>query len=75
VGPRGNMLRGVDIERQFLISLVANQPDWQLLGIPHLEQLPGIRWKLQNLDRLQKTNAKKFVEQLDMLKQRLARAS
>jgi hypothetical protein len=69
------MLRGVDIERQFLISLVANQPDWQLLGIPHLEQLPGIRWKLQNLDRLQKTNAKKFVEQLDMLKQRLARAS
>ena len=69
------MLRGVDIERQFLISLVANQPDWQLLGIPQLEQLPGIRWKLQNLDRLQKTNAKKFVEQLDMLKQRLARAS
>ena len=69
------MLRGVDIERQFLISLVANQPDWQLLGIPHLEQLPGIRWKLQNLDRLQKANAKKFVEQLDMLKQRLAGTS
>jgi hypothetical protein len=54
-------------ERSFLLSLVANQPEWPLLGIAHLERLPAIRWKLHNLAHLQKTNAKKFAEQSDTL--------
>ena len=33
-------------ERRFLLSLVAAAPEWSLLGVPHLEQLPGLRWKL-----------------------------
>jgi predicted nucleotidyltransferase component of viral defense system len=59
-------------ERRFLRSLVTNRPEWQLLGLGHLEHLPGIRWKLHNLERLQKTNAKKFVEQSDTLARLLA---
>lgn len=54
-------------ERRFLLSLVANKPEWPLLGLAHLEHLPGIRWKLHNLERLQKTNARKFTEQSDTL--------
>jgi hypothetical protein len=54
-------------ERRFLLSLVAAEPEWSLLGVPHLEQLPGPRWKLQNLERLRKANARKFAEQLDTL--------
>ena len=54
-------------ERRFLLSLVANKPDWSLLGIAHLEFLPGIRWKVQNLERLQKANPEKFAEQSDSL--------
>ena len=54
-------------ERRFLLSLVAAEPEWSLLGVPHLEQLPGLRWKLQNLERLRKTNARKFAEQSDAL--------
>ena len=54
-------------ERRFLLSLVATEPEWSLLGIPHLERLPGIRWKLQNLELLKKTNARKFAEQSDTL--------
>jgi len=54
-------------ERRFLLSLVAAAPEWSLLGVPHLEQLPGMRWKLQNLERLRKTNARKFAEQSDAL--------
>lgn len=61
-----------DTERRFLLSLVGGQPDWPLLGIAHLEQLPGIRWKVDNLARLQKSNAKKFSEQADVLAARLA---
>lgn len=54
-------------ERKFLLSLIAAEPEWSLLGIPHLERLPGLQWKLQNLERLQKTNARKFAEQSDTL--------
>ncbi|MCP3475733.1 nucleotidyl transferase AbiEii/AbiGii toxin family protein [Bradyrhizobium sp. CCGUVB1N3] len=54
-------------ERRFLLSLVAAEPEWNLLGIPHLEQLPGVRWKLQNLERLRKANTQKFAEQSDVL--------
>jgi hypothetical protein len=54
-------------ERRFLLSLVAAEPERQLLGVAHLEHLPGPRWKLQNLERLRKTNARKFAEQSDAL--------
>jgi predicted nucleotidyltransferase component of viral defense system len=50
-------------EREFLLSLARNEPNWDLLGIEHLEQLPGIRWKLENLGRLAKVNPKKLKEQ------------
>jgi hypothetical protein len=50
-------------ERRFLLTLVANRPDWSLLKIPHAQDLPGVRWKLHNLGQLQKTNPKKFAEQ------------
>ena len=59
-------------ERHFLLSLVAGAPEWPLLGVAHLEHLPGIRWKLHNLAELQKTNAKKFAEQVDTLAHRLS---
>ncbi|SCX44833.1 DUF932 domain-containing protein [Nitrosospira sp. Nsp1] len=51
---------------------VAGAPDWSLLGIEHLEHLPGIRWKLHNLSQLQRTNVKKFTEQADALFAKLA---
>ncbi|MBI3916432.1 MAG: nucleotidyl transferase AbiEii/AbiGii toxin family protein [Betaproteobacteria bacterium] len=54
-------------ERAFLQSLAHNEPNWGLLGIEHLEQLPGIRWKLANIDRLARANPKKFKAQAEEL--------
>jgi predicted nucleotidyltransferase component of viral defense system len=59
-------------ERRFLLTLVANQPDWSLLNVPHVHELPGVRWKLQNLGQLQRTNPKKFAGQADALARLLA---
>jgi predicted nucleotidyltransferase component of viral defense system len=56
-----------DGERRFLLSLVRAEPEWSLLGVTHLEHLPGVRWKLQNLLQLQKADARKFSEQVDAL--------
>ena len=64
--------KGLDSdERGFLMSLVEGRPQWALLGIAHLEHLPGIRWKLHNLEQLQKKSPKNFAAQLQTLAQRL----
>jgi predicted nucleotidyltransferase component of viral defense system len=61
-----------DSERRFLVSLASGTPEWSLLGIAHLEHLPGIRWKLHNLAQLRKTDAKRFAEQANVLAVKLA---
>jgi hypothetical protein len=58
-------------ERKFLISFVRNLPDWGLLGIPHLAELPGIRWKQHNLGQLAKLSPKKFVAQTEAIERLL----
>jgi Nucleotidyl transferase AbiEii toxin, Type IV TA system len=50
-------------ERQFLLSLAAAEPEWTLLGFPNLGEMPGPRWKLQNLQTLAKKNPTKFRSQ------------
>jgi predicted nucleotidyltransferase component of viral defense system len=57
-------------EQRFLISLVTNAPDWTLLDIAHLKDMPAIRWKLANLERLQRDNKTKFAEQSAALQDR-----
>ena len=43
-------------EREFLRTLVHTEPDWSLLRIAHLEYLPAIRWRLENLRQLARSN-------------------
>lgn len=59
-------------ERDFLLALVAAKPDWSLLGIAHLAELPGLRWKLLNLEKLQRESPKQFEQQYARLADRLA---
>lgn len=58
-------------ERQFLRTLARAEPDWSLLKIPHLELLPAVRWKLQNLEKLARTNPAKLRAMSDALDERL----
>ena len=58
-------------EREFLLSLARNAPNWGLLDIEHLEQLPGIRWKLRNIEQLARANPKKLKAQAQDLERLL----
>lgn len=58
-------------ERGFLRTLVRADPDWSLLGIPHLEELPAIRWRLQNLQELARTKPARFRALTDALDAKL----
>jgi len=50
--------------RNFLLSLVQNQPRWECMPVPHLQELPAIRWKLQNLAKLKGAKRAEQVERL-----------
>jgi hypothetical protein len=58
-------------EREFLRTLVRAEPDWSLLDVPHLEQLPAIRWRLQNLQLLGRNNPSRLRALSDALDERL----
>lgn len=53
-------------ERMFLIQLKSGNPDWSLLPINGIDNLPGIQWKLQNINKIPEEKKK---EQLNKLKQ------
>lgn len=41
-----------DDHRRFLIGFERGEPDWALLGLENVADLPAIRWRQQNLDKL-----------------------
>jgi predicted nucleotidyltransferase component of viral defense system len=59
-------------QRQFLISVAMVEPEWHLVGFPHLQELPALKWKLQNLQKLAKSNPTKLRQQADDLRSRLS---
>ena len=52
-------------ERMFLVHLKSGMPNWSLLPIDNIEHLPGVQWKLQNINKIPDD---KKNEQLNKLK-------
>jgi predicted nucleotidyltransferase component of viral defense system len=61
--------------KDFLISLVKLEPDWSLMPYAHLEEMPAIRWKMENLLKLKKKDISRFAEQETLLIQSFERYS
>lgn len=43
-----------DSEREFLLSLKSGAPQFDLLSFENLDQLPALRWKIMNIQRMDK---------------------
>lgn len=59
---RGQLIQQINrdltaAERELLLSMKRLEPKWELLGIPSLERLPGLQWKLYNLRKMARQNA------------------
>jgi predicted nucleotidyltransferase component of viral defense system len=50
--------------RNMLISFKAGRPDWSLLDVPNAENLPAIRWRMENLARLDSARHSELLESL-----------
>ena len=57
--------------RNFLLGMAQGSPDWGLLNNSKLERLPGLKWKLINVGKM---DAQKRQEQLDALRSILENA-
>ena len=57
-------------QRNFLMSLIQAEPKWELMSCSHLRELPAIKWKLINLERLRSSNSGKFEQQANELEAR-----
>jgi len=54
---RENLIKKVrksltEADKQFLISVKSRKPDWSLLPIEGIDQLPAVQWKLINLGKM-----------------------
>lgn len=53
-----------DSEKSFLLSFKNREPDWALLGLNGVSQLPAIKWKQINLAKMPKEKHTRALEKL-----------
>ena len=58
------MERLTDDQRRFLLSFKKGVPEWSLLPLPGVAQLPAVQWKLVNIGRMSKAKHAEAVEKL-----------
>src|SRR4030042_172741 len=51
-------------ERRFIVSVKEGEPQWNLLGVPGIENLPGVQWKFQNIRRMARTKHREALQKL-----------
>jgi hypothetical protein len=67
---RSDLIAGVrallgEREKEFLLSFKRGEPRWELLGVAHAPDLPAVRWKLHNLDRMGEASRKRAIGDLE----------
>jgi predicted nucleotidyltransferase component of viral defense system len=58
-----------EAHKQFLIGFKRGKPDWNLLGIPEASELPAVKWKQLNLERLTSEARAQLVRRLEKVLQ------
>jgi predicted nucleotidyltransferase component of viral defense system len=51
-------------EKQFIVSVKEGMPQWDLIGIEGVDNLPAVKWKLLNIGKMNPSKHKKAVRKL-----------
>jgi len=51
-------------ERKFLLSIKKGEPEWELIPIPGIENLPGLVWKGINIKKMELQKQNDALEKL-----------
>jgi predicted nucleotidyltransferase component of viral defense system len=55
-----------DDHKRFLISFERGEPDWALLDVPDAAELPAVKWRQLNLDKLPSKKRAELVQALEI---------
>ncbi len=53
-------------EKNFLLSFKNGEPDWKLLGVDGIENLPAVQWKLINIRKIEKSKRAELFDKLKL---------
>ena len=57
-------------EKKFILSIKQGKPEWALFPLKHIQHLPSVKWKLQNIERMNRVKheaaLKKLVKVLNL---------
>ncbi len=56
-----------DAHREFLLGFKNGTPDWSLLPFNNIQELPAVRWKQQNLEKMDGIKRRQAIEKLQKL--------
>ncbi|MEK7327763.1 MAG: nucleotidyl transferase AbiEii/AbiGii toxin family protein [Chloroflexota bacterium] len=56
--------RLTDRQRRFLLSFKGGEPDWSLLNLDGVSELPAVQWKLRNIQRMAPAKREQALERL-----------
>ncbi len=51
-------------DREFLVSINRGEPNWEWIGLPNVQYLPGVQWKLLNIQKMDVAKKEKDVSEL-----------
>ena len=54
-------------DKRFLVSFKEADPIWEFFSVENASELPAVRWKLQNIERLKRENPQKHSDLVDTL--------
>lgn len=60
-----------EADKLFLLSFKQTTPDWNLIPLESLKDMPAVQWKLSNIRKLLQTNPIKHAEQFAELQNKL----
>lgn len=52
-------------DKKFLVAFKAGKPNWDHFSVEHVQDLPAIKWKQHNLDRMRDADRNAMIENLE----------
>ena len=54
-------------EKELLVSVMRGEPQWNLLGISGYNDLPAVKWKMQNIAQMDVSKRNQAVQELETI--------
>lgn len=54
-----------DDDKELLLSIKRGSPKWNLLEVPNVDKLPAVKWKMENIQKLNDSKRRELLQRLE----------